>query len=204
MVSEARGALEPFRLAVASPALARRTQRPTTVVVLPGFGGNDLSTTPLRWYLERIGHHVEGWELGVHGRDMETTLVRFTDRLERIVDDSGGAVALVGWSLGGVIAREAARNRPELVEQVITFGSPIRSGDIRHRNNRPIRVPVTTIYSRRDAVVDWRDAVDSSTDAVNVEVSSSHIGLGVDPDVWRTIADALDGYSDLPRRRRAP
>ncbi len=210
--TESRTALQPFRLALASRHLVRRTTNPSSVIVLPGLAGNDASTIPLRWYLQRIGHQVEGWELGVHGPDIMDTLQRFTRRLEQAVDEAGRPVVLVGWSLGGVIAREVTRDRPHLVSQVITLGSPING--IRHtsapwihdepshqtidrinaqRRRRPMRVPITTIYSRRDGVVDWRHAIDEHTPgAVNIEVASSHMGLGIDPDVWRIIADTID------------
>lgn len=195
LLKEARTVLEPFRLAAKSQQLVRRTRRPTSVLVLPGFGANDGSTIPLRWYLSRIGHHVEGWELGVHGSDVTATLDRFIPRLERAVAASDGPITLVGWSLGGVVARESARERPELVEQVVTFGSPINW----QRKRRPIRVPVTTIYSRNDGVVEWRHAIDDDTPgALNVEVNSTHIGLGVDPDVWIHIADAVEQRPGSP------
>lgn len=195
-VNESRTLLEPVRLAINSPRLVRRTRRRASVIVLPGFGANDFSTIPLRWYLKRIGHDVEGWDLGLHGPSVTATLDSFTTRLERTADRAG-PVTLVGWSLGGVIAREAARDRPDLVEQVITFGSPINDSRLSDRRRRPIQPPVTTIYSRRDGVVDWRYAIDDHTPtAVNVEVGSSHLGLGIDPDVWRTIADAIDALAD--------
>ena len=222
-VNEARVAFEPWRLIARSPRLVRRTPRPATVIVLPGLGGNDLSTYPLRWYLRRIGHHVVGWGLGVHRADPLSSLNDFKARLREVVDEVGGPVTLVGWSLGGVIARESARDLPGLVDQVVTFGSPING--LRHtsapwmfdeaalryiervdmrRRRRPIRVPITSIYSRNDGVVDWRHAIDDHTPtAVNVEVHSSHIGLGVDPDVWTAVADALDTAGAARSGRRA-
>ena len=216
IVNESRTVLEPWRLALRSPRLVRRARHRASVIVLPGFAANDASTIPLRWYLQRIGHDVHGWELGVHGPDVMATLDRFVRRLETAVDTAGRSATLVGWSLGGVIAREAARDRPDLVEQVITLGSPINGPRHTsapwmydeaglayldrintHRRRRPIRVPVTTIYSKRDGVVDWRSAIDDHTPtAVNVEVNSSHLGLGVDPDVWRIVADSIDVHDN--------
>lgn len=195
---EARTAIQPFRLMIKSPTLLRRSRRRAVVVVLPGLGGNDLSTAPLRWYLQRIGHDVDGWGLGLHRPQVTVTLGRFVESLERRVEAAGKPIVLVGWSLGGVVAREAARDRPDLVEQVITFGSPINAV----RRRRPIRVPVTTIYSRRDGVVDWRQAIDTDNpSATNIEVDSSHLGLGIDPDVWRLVADAIDHHRDRTRPR---
>lgn len=189
LLRETRTVIEPLRLVARSPTLARRARRQAAVIVLPGLGADDLSTAPLRWYLQRIGHHVEGWELGVHAGPVTETLPRFVARLERGAHEADRPVALVGWSMGGVIAREAGRDLPDLVEQVITFGSPIGGS---RRRRRPIRVPVTAIYSRNDGVVDWRSAIDHAADAVNIEVHSSHLGLGLDPDVWENIATALD------------
>lgn len=200
---------EPARLAWHATGLPRRCARPTQVIVLPGLAASDVSTIPLRWYLRRVGHHVQGWGLGTHRSHVGTTLNRFERRLADAVDSTGESFALVGWSLGGIIARETARHRPDLVTNVITLGSPItgvrspRSPDgvgvssdferfFAPRRQRPIQAPVTSIYSRHDAVVDWRCSVDRMTPgAINVEVGSSHVGLGLDPDVWRIIADTL-------------
>ena len=129
-------------------------------------------------------------------------------------------VTLLGWSLGGVIAREVARELPDRVAQVVTFGTPVVGGptyttaadsygaaesqriaelSARRDAERPIAVPVTAIYTRRDGVVDWRACIDRRTPGVrHVEVRSTHLSLGVDPDVWWTIARAL-----APRDRSA-
>ena len=123
-----------------------------------------------------------------------------------------GPVALVGWSLGGVVAREVARTHPHAVRRVITFGTPVtgtahtagarfvRRGDAdrlaayaaRRDRTDPIRVPVTVVLSRRDGVVAWRSCLDHhSVDVDHVEVSSTHLGMVVDPDVWLTVARRL-------------
>lgn len=191
VLDESRTVLAPLKFVIGARSLLRRARRPTTVIVLPGFGANDTSTLPLRGYLRGIGHRVDGWHLGVQGRDVTESVRRFGARLEEAADASGGPVTLVGWSLGGVVAREAARLRPDLVQQVFTLGSPIVGRPA--GTQRPIRVPVTCIYSRRDGIVGWRYAMDHHTPtAVNIEVTSSHFGLGVDPDVWRIIADRID------------
>lgn len=123
----------------------------------------------------------------------------------------GDRVALVGWSLGGIIAREVARDRPDLVSAVITYGSPLRGPRytvasrmyqpheheivdqyIEERSQNPIVVPVSAIFSRRDGIVDWATCIDHTTPEVeNIEVSSTHLGMGLDPDVWSVVADRL-------------
>ena len=107
-----------------------------------------------------------------------------------------------------MLARETARDRPDLVHRVATFGTPLRGprytaarrlypddelarieAMIDERTGRPIDVPVTAIYSRNDGIVDWRTCADETTPgAVNVEVLSSHFGLGIDPEVWSYLA----------------
>jgi pimeloyl-ACP methyl ester carboxylesterase len=119
----------------------------------------------------------------------------------------------VGWSLGGVVAREVARQRPDLVSSVVTMGTPIVGGPTytaaarffgkdasraagpaasRAARSARIQVPLTVIFSRADGVVDWRASIDRATQgARHVEVRSTHVGLGIDPDVWWAVARAL-------------
>jgi pimeloyl-ACP methyl ester carboxylesterase len=141
-------------------------------------------------------------------------------------------VVVVGQSLGGVYARELARDEPELVERVISLGSPIRQPR-RHANlavemvaksvaalrgmadgclseeckcgvmlsdESPADVPATHIYSRTDGVVHWESCVDLSgaTTVENVEVMGSHVGMGLNADVYRIVADRLA----MPHRSR--
>jgi len=181
-------------------------------VVLPGFGTTDRSLAPLRAYLGSIGHHASGWGIGRHGKDVEVSVDRFLPVLERAAEASTDRPILVGWSLGGIVARETARDRPDLVAAVITMGSPL--GGPRHssaaraytpeeldyiealiarRRADRLSIPVTSIYSRRDGIVDWLSCVDRDTpDADNVEVGSTHVGYGIDPDVWRIVAAAIE------------
>ena len=130
-----------------------------------------------------------------------------------LADESGATVSLLGWSLGGVIAREVARQHPEAVRQVITYGTPVVGGPRftavaraydagastaaaavaeRLDAESPIQVPLTVVYTRRDGIVAWQACIDrSSPNAEHVEVASTHIGMGVDPDVWGVVADRL-------------
>ena len=215
-LGELRATLEPVRLAARTPQLVRtpKASRPVRIVFLPGLGASDRSSLPMRAYLSSIGHDVSGWGLGRHGRDPRSTTERFIPHLESIVAADGTA-ALVGWSLGGVVARETARMRPDLVSQVVTYGTPLAgprftsaSGlyspseleaiehDIASANDTPIAVPVTALFSKRDGVVHWATCIDRVTPGVqNVEVRSSHLGMGLDPDVWMAVAAAIDGAS---------
>ncbi|MEM8931227.1 MAG: hypothetical protein AAGE94_08625 [Acidobacteriota bacterium] len=124
-------------------------------------------------------------------------------------------LTLIGWSLGGVLCREVARLYEPRVREVITFGTPIVGGpkytavaqmmvrlkdidlpileqDILRRNRLGLRQPVASIFSKSDGVVGWRSSVDVfNSQARNIEVTGSHLGLGLNAEVWLTIADLL-------------
>ncbi len=186
------------------------------VLVLPGFLAADTSTGILRRYLRRLRYDVRGWELG---RNLGPT-DRVVDKLPRVVrafsEWSGGPISVVGWSLGGVYAREIGRAEPERVRQVITLGSPFvlsdpaqsrAAGIYRRRAHlhadpsrvptapqiaQPIPVPSTAVYSRRDGIVAWQACIEPVTELHdNVEVRCSHLGFGVDPATLWLIADRL-------------
>lgn len=209
---EAGGGWQLARLVRAAPWLAAAPRGAGGPVIdLPGWRAPEASNAPLRAYLRLLGHDARGWGMGTNLGDVERSVTRLVDRLDE--DPEGPRVSLVGWSLGGVIAREVARERPQRVAQVVTFGTPVVGGpahtvaadaygaaesqriaalSAQRDAERPIAVPVTVIYTRRDGVVDWRACLDRTTPGVrHVEVGSTHLSLGVDPDVWWTIARAL-------------
>jgi hypothetical protein len=131
-----------------------------------------------------------------------------------VAERLGRKVSLIGWSLGGIYAREIARRRPAAVRQVITLGTPF-AGSGEHTNvgwiykllsghspridpalTARLRatppVPTTSIYSRTDGVVAWQACLEArGPRAENVEVEASHIGLVCHPKVWRVVADRL-------------
>ena len=188
------------------------------VMTLPGFLASDRSTRVLRRYLRQWDYDAHPWALGrtlglTGKRDLEGLLDR---RLEDICSASGGRVSLVGWSLGGLLAREMARRNTHLVRSVITLGSPfgdpraanawrayeflsgtnIDDADMRLRISRvrePVPgVPITAIYSRSDAIVSWRIASLPPGELVeNVGINASHFGMGFNPAVLYVIADRL-------------
>jgi len=206
-------------LAVQYPELLREPRgNGHTVVVLPGFGASDRSTVALRRYLGRMGYEVCGWALGTNSGNVAALTPEVISILEQLSGQSRGSVSLVGWSMGGTISREVARQRPDLVRRVITMGSPITGGPkytafadqlaaegvdlneierhlhVRQTTGKPLRVPVTAIFSRRDGVVAWQACIDQvNLDVEHVEVRCSHIGLGFDPEVYRIIVQRLNG-----------
>lgn len=104
-----------------------------------------MSTTLIRAYLQWLGHDVHGWGLGVNRGDVPTLVRLVLDRVARLARDGQRPVALIGWSLGGVLAREASRERPEIVARVITLGTPVIGG--------PKYTTVGAVYRRRG--YDW-------------------------------------------------
>ncbi len=184
---EARAGPEFASFAVtAGPLLAfSRRGDGHAVLVLPGLGGNDASTAPLRWFIDRLGYRSYGWGLGANrgfGRHVTNGLDELlAAKLEN------GRVSLVGWSLGGVHAIELARRRPDAVRSIITLGSPLLG-----RRHPPPDIPTTSVYSRTDAIVSWRASLLATRSLhENVEVRGSHLGLGHNPAVAVVVADRL-------------
>lgn len=184
------------------------------VLIFPGYGAGDASTAVLRAYLHYQGYAVRGWGLGRNSGDVPALVPRVAECVERTAAAFGCRVRLIGWSLGGYLAREAARERPGDVERVLTLGSPVVGGPkytaVAHTYRRqghdldameaavaararvPLAVPVTAIYSKVDRVVAWRACLDASGgDVEHVEVLTTHLGLGFAPDVYRIIARRL-------------
>jgi len=114
------------------PRIAR-CEDPQAIMLLPGFGSHPWRMTAMRRALERAGHSVTDWGLGWNLGATEDRFERLLSRIERTARAEGRKVVLVGWSLGGVFAREAAKQLPDSVEMVVTMGSPF-SGDM-HGNN---------------------------------------------------------------------
>ena len=186
------------------------------VLVLPGYTASDSSTRSLRRYLKLLGYDARGWGLGRNSGNVAVHAPQVAEIVRELHSASGSRVSLVGWSMGGVIAREVALHQPDMVRRVITMGSPITGGpkytafagqlasggvDLdaieahihhRQRTSPALRVPVTAIFSRRDGVVAWQACIDQINQSVeHVEVTSSHLGLGFDPKVYRLIARRL-------------
>jgi pimeloyl-ACP methyl ester carboxylesterase len=187
MAREARAAPEFAAFAVtAVPLLALSPHGDGhTVLVLPGLGGGDSSTAPLRWLLDRLGYGTSGWGLGTNGGFGR----HVTDGLDELLTakQETGPVSLVGWSLGGVHAIDLARRRPDAVRSIITLGSPLS-----RRQHPPLDIPSTSVYSRTDAIVPWRvSRLPPRALHENVEVRGSHLGLGHNPAVAIIIADRL-------------
>jgi hypothetical protein len=186
------------------------------VLVLPGFMASDNSTKALRRFINKAGYNAIAWDLGRNRAELEILDLLFL-KLEDIYEKYDQKVSIVGWSLGGVFARQLAKEKPEMVRQVITLGSPFR--DITAPNNaswvynlisggkrvvdldaellndlpKPAPVPSTAIYSKEDGVVSWKVCMEAEETAIhqNIQVRGSHLGLGFNHAVLRIIKDRL-------------
>jgi hypothetical protein len=199
------------------------------VLVLPGLLASDLSTALLRRFLRWLGYDVRGWDLGRNLGPTDAVLDGLPLTLAGLAERTGRPVSVLGWSLGGIYARELARKNPGQVRGVITLGSPFalthprqsradgayrRRGYLhagggrvptRHQVAQPISVPSTAVYSRRDGIVSWQACVEPET-AVheNVEVRCGHLGFGTDPATLWLIADRLAAPAGQWRRFSPP
>lgn len=184
------------------------------MLVAPGFASDDTWTESLRAFVGAIGYCVRGWGLGRnHGR-VPVLIPALVDQTAAFAESAGRPVRLVGWSLGGYLVREVARERPELVERVITLGAPVVGGPkytasasiylkkgydldeiergVAERETDPIRVPIEAIYSRTDGIVSWRACIDHhSANVRHHQIVSSHLGLVASPVVFRLLAERL-------------
>jgi pimeloyl-ACP methyl ester carboxylesterase len=216
-LTEGRAAFELGGFALLSAAmrnLPRGDGHP--VLFLPGFLAGDRSTRPMRRLFGDLGYEPHGWGLGQNLRFDEHRERDMADLVTRIHRRAGRKMSIVGWSLGGVFARELAKMHPQKVRSVMTLGSPI-SNDRGHssarrlfeaingRETNPQRmgrygrldeappVPTTSIFTKTDGIVHWRGSVQKPDhpNTENIIVPASHVGLGVNPLVMLAIADRL-------------
>ena len=216
LLAEMRGIFE-FNLSLVTAPLLLRAPRGDghPVLALPGFLASDLSMAPMRRYLTELGYEAHAWRMGRNLGGIARLRNALRDRLAEIHASSGRKVSLVGWSLGGVYARDLALNAPDMVRYVVTLGSPF-ANDVRATNATrlyealsgetvgddpefvdaiagDLPVPTSSVFSRADGVVNWHTCLlRPSAAAENIEVYlASHVGLGVNPAVLWAVADRL-------------
>jgi pimeloyl-ACP methyl ester carboxylesterase len=216
LLAEMRGVFE-FNLSLVTAPLLLRAPRGDghPVLALPGFLASDLSMAPMRRYLTELGYEAHAWQMGRNLGGISRLRTALRDRLAEIHASSGRKVSIVGWSLGGVYARDLALSAPDMVRYVVTLGSPF-ANDVRATNatrlyealsgeavgddpefvaaiGGDLPVPTTSIFSRADGVVNWQTCLlRPSATAENIEVYlASHVGLGVNPAVLWAVANRL-------------
>ena len=213
------------------------------VLLIPGFLAGDATLAPIAARLRSVGYRTFRSRVHANVRCAQATGGSLERRLEEISDRWEKPVALVGHSLGGLLAKGLAHRRPELVAGVVTLGSPLLAPGAVHpvlafdlmvlgRLQRlgfgdlmgddctngecarmsweelsarpPAGFPFTSIYSRRDGIVDWHACLDPA--AVQVEVDCSHVGMAVDKTTHRHVLQGLGRIADggYRPRGRAP
>jgi pimeloyl-ACP methyl ester carboxylesterase len=211
-----------WEFAAVVPAWPALQQAPSgdghSVLVIPGLAASDASTVPLRKYLSGLGYDVTGWHQGSNFGPRAGVLNAILRMVRETHAASGRKLSLVGWSLGGVFAREIAKELPDSVRCVITLGTPF-AGSPRSTNawrlyemvsGRNIEreaehfelqkappVPTTSVYSKTDGIVAWQGSIQSAAPDLghkqteNIEVLASHFGIGLNPSAWWAVADRL-------------
>jgi pimeloyl-ACP methyl ester carboxylesterase len=208
---ELRSAVDPRRLLAPRHVAADAVGGGRPVLVIPGFLASDGSTRPLRLALRQAGFRAHGWKRG-RNFGLDRTVFDVIDARVRHIA-RGAPVSLVGWSLGGLIAREYAKLYPERIAKVVTLGSPVR-GDPRRNNNvwrlyemvagHPVdappvdcaieeKPPVETIaiWSRRDGIVAAHGACATGCCDRTIEIGCGHIEMVFAPEAIRAVIDAL-------------
>jgi pimeloyl-ACP methyl ester carboxylesterase len=215
MLLEGRAPWEWAAMQAARPWMDRLPQGDGhPVIVLPGLAANDWSTLPMRGFLRRRGYDPHPWRQGFNFGPRHGVLAACLDQARWLAETSpGGKVSLIGWSLGGVFAREIAKEIADQVRCVITLGSPFSghpeatnawrlfeyvSGQSVHDEatlaaiRQPPPVPTTSIYSRTDGVVAWHCSLNEDSPLTeNIQVHASHVGMGMNPLALYAIADRL-------------
>lgn len=208
---ELRTVIDPRRLMAPREVVEPGAGQGRPVLVIPGFLASDGSTRPLRLALREAGFRAHGWKRG-RNFGLDDGIFDVVDaRVRHIARDE--PVSLVGWSLGGLIAREYAKLCPDRVAKVVTLGSPI-CGDPRRNNNvwriyeliagHPVdappvdcaleeKPPVETIaiWSRRDGIVAAHGACAADCSDRSIEVGCGHIEMVFAPEAIRAVIEAL-------------
>jgi pimeloyl-ACP methyl ester carboxylesterase len=205
------------------------------VMLIPGFLAGDASLTRMAVWLRSGGYTLARSGIRWNTGCMEPTVVELQRRLERAVEEAGQPALLIGQSRGGSIGRALAVLAPELIDTLVTLGSPLLDqlavkprvwpsivtvgmlgtigvpgmfslsclrGDCCARTveavtaSFPEHIRFISVYSRSDEVVRWKSCLDLA--AIQMEVETSHVGMGMSRDVWSALAAELDASRERP------
>ncbi len=196
------------------------------VLVLPGLLAGDGTTSRLRRQLRQRRYWVHGWGLGRNYGFTDSILDKLPVRLAEIAERHGAPVTVIGWSAGGLLARWLAHEHSEHVRHVITLGAPIhfdltrtraatvavlaltarryptseRAVEVLRRQREPLKVPLSAIYSRFDALLNWQVCVEEGGPrSENVSIPSSHMGFCFNLAVLLVVLDRLSLPEDTWR-----
>jgi pimeloyl-ACP methyl ester carboxylesterase len=215
IIFEAQAAAELANLGLQYRKLTRtRAEFRYPIVLFPGFGSTELALRLLSGYLKAIGAEVYDWGIGKNHGYVPDLLKQMLEQVRMLSAQRATKLHLVGWSLGGYIAREVAREVPDLIGKVVTLGTPVVGGpkytsigamyakwgfdldamesDVAMREAKPISNEILAIYSRADNIVSWQACIDRFSYQVrHEEVNGSHLGLVVNSTAYRQLRDFL-------------
>lgn len=189
------------------------------VFVIPGFLNTDSITYLLRNYLDRSGYKTFGWDLGLNTGSMKNLKI-LSENIQKIHREEGQKITLIGFSLGGVYARELAKMHPEMISGLFTLGSPFRGLDapnnaswllhvlefvgVKKKSSKdqsdffrkvviPAPVPTVAMYTKTDGVVSWEGCIEDPEDELheNVEMTGSHFGMTMNEEVFKLIGNRI-------------
>lgn len=211
-----RAGLEALSLLVGATNLSQGNGQP--VIVYPGLATNELATSLFRSELRSAGFSVYDWDQGLNRGpqgDFDEWITLLAHQVHQLEMKHDQPVALIGWSLGGIFAREVSRRVPGKVSQVITLGTPFaanaeatNAGKVYELLNgkapefpkgflaslrKSLPVPSTSIYSKTDGVVAWECCIERESEiSQSIELNQvSHFGMVLHPQVLRVVADRL-------------
>ncbi|HEX4878405.1 MAG TPA: hypothetical protein VFV39_01040 [Limnobacter sp.] len=215
LLGEARAPLEVAKLAAGWRFLPRKdVGQGQTVLLLPGFGANSKSMGLIKRYLDSLGYRAMHWSAGFNHGDVGKLLPQVIADIKMYSDQTQSPVKLLGWSLGGYLAREAAREVQQNVSRIVTIGSPVVGGpkytalkalyDVRgtdidsienstlKRFEQPIVCPIVALYSKKDSIVSWQACIDRfSPNVEHIEIEAPHLAMGVSKEVMNLLPYAL-------------
>jgi pimeloyl-ACP methyl ester carboxylesterase len=227
---------EPLRAAVEYARHRLRPRPPAPngnghpVILFPGLGSDGLALMPLRDYCNSLGYHAMDWQMGRNTGpegDLENWLDMLADNTRELISPFRRRATLIGWSLGGLYARELAKRMENRVRQVITLGTPFNwtrdytnvgwlmrlfkgegaeiSPALGARLREPPAVPTVSVYSRGDGVVAWQSCRHGHPlrHVQDFEVEGSHLGMGWNHQVLRVVGDSLARPRARAQRSRA-
>lgn len=182
------------------------------VLVLPGFLTSDMVTRPFREFLDEHGFRTFGWEYGLNFGPTAGVLAHLRNRVQALFELNGAPIALIGVSLGGLLARDLAYDCPDKIRHVVTMASPFRlptASTFEHlvrlcgplydpqaqieRLAQPLPVPSTAFFTRYDGVVAWESCRSDDHNCMNIEVDGHHMTITRNPQVLKHLVERLVG-----------
>lgn len=215
LLGEAKAPFEAAKLAASWRFLPRKNVgQGQTVLLLPGFASTPTAMGVIKRYLESIGYNAVHWSAGFNHGEVGKLMPSVIADIKLYAEQNQGPIKLLGWSLGGYLAREAAREVQQNVSRIVTIGSPVVGGpkytavkalyDIKgtdidsienstlKRFEQPIVCPIVALYCKKDSIVSWQACIDRfSPNVEHIEIDTPHLSMGISKEVINLLPYAL-------------